>query len=254
MKLEQFRAFSKNLKANLETDNRVLGLVFLGSAAEQDRIPDEYSDHDFFVITLKGMQEEFRQNLSWLPDAANIVIKYRETEHGLKIIFANGHLIEFAIFDEEELFLARVNDYRVDLDKAQITTSLQQIAAKPFPDFDPQKALNGFLSELLIGLRRCNRGEKISGKAFIKQYSFYHLMRLLSHYLPAANKQRLDNLDPMRRFELVFPELGSEINAALLLEGQDAARLLLTIADRELRERMPNYPTQAVEFIRSLTT
>src|SRR5687767_12203519 len=115
MQLEQFRAFSQSLKENLDKDNRVLGLVFLGSSAEQGRIPDVYSDHDFFVITVKGVQEDFRQNLAWLPDAENIVINYRETEHGLKVVFANGHLIEFAIFDEDELFLARVNDYRVDL-------------------------------------------------------------------------------------------------------------------------------------------
>jgi hypothetical protein len=121
MQLEEFRAFSQQLKANLEADNRVLGLVFLGSSAEQGRVPDAYSDHDFFVITVKAVQEDFRQNLDWLPDSANIVIKYRETEHGLKVVFANGHLIEFAIFDEDELLLARVNDYRVDLDKTTIT-------------------------------------------------------------------------------------------------------------------------------------
>jgi hypothetical protein len=252
MNLEQFRAFSQKLRENLEADNRVLGLVFLGSAAEQSRLPDEHSDHDFFVITSKGVQEEFRQNLAWLPDAEKIAINYRETSHGLKVIYSNGHLIEFAIFDEDELFLARVNDYRVDLDKAEITKSLQQIASQPNPELDPQKALNGFLSELLIGVRRCNRGEKISGKAFIKQYSFYHFMRLLCHYLPAENKQRLDNLDPFRRFELVFPELSREINAAILLEGQDCAKLLLSIADRELSARIPNYPSEAVQLIRQL--
>jgi lincosamide nucleotidyltransferase B/F len=252
MNLEHFRAFSQALKENLEEDTRVLGLVFLGSSAEQGRIPDAYSDHDFFVITVKGVQEDFRQNLAWLPDAANIVINYRETEHGLKVIFANGHLIEFAIFDEEELSLARVNDYRVALDKAQINAALSQIAAKPLPDFNPQKALNGFLSELLIGVRRCQRGEKISGKAFIKQYSFYHLMRLLCHYVPAEKKQKLDNLDPFRRFEIVFPDLSREVNTALLLEGEEGAKQLLAIADRELRERMPDYPIEAVELIKSL--
>jgi lincosamide nucleotidyltransferase B/F len=254
MQLEQFRAFSQELKTNLEKDNRVLGLVFLGSSAEQGRIPDAYSDHDFFVITAKGVQEDFRQNIDWLPDASNIVIKYRETEHGLKVVFTNGHLIEFAIFDEDELLLARVNDYRVDLDKAKITETLQNLAVKSVSDFNPQRALHGFLCELLIGFRRSQRGERISGKAFIKQYAFYNLLKLLCHYLPAENKQKLDNLDPFRRFETVFPEVGREINAALLLNNEECAQTLLAIADRELRDRMPDYPNVTAELIKTFTT
>jgi hypothetical protein len=128
------------------------------------------------------------------------------------------------------------------------------LAAKSAPDFNPQRALHGFLCELLIGYRRSQRGERISGKAFIKQYAFYNLMKLLCHYLPADNKQKLDNLDPFRRFEIVFPQLGQEINAALLLDNEDCAQALLAIADRELKDRMPNYPNITAKLIKTFTT
>jgi len=39
--------------------------------------PDEWSDHDFFVITPAGEQERMRTDLSWLPDAGQIALSYR---------------------------------------------------------------------------------------------------------------------------------------------------------------------------------
>ncbi|MCI0714275.1 MAG: aminoglycoside 6-adenylyltransferase [Chloroflexi bacterium] len=254
MQLDQFRAFSRALQQNLEGDSRVLGLVFLGSSAEQGRSPDEYSDHDFFVLTVTGVQEDFRRNLSWLPDSGNIVISYRETAHGLKVIFANGHLVEFAIFDVEELFLARVNDYRVAFDKAEIAERLKKVQALSSTSaLNALAEMQAFLCNLQIGLGRCRRGEILSGERLIKQYAFASLLTLLGHYLPSADKSQLDNLDPYRRFEFVFPELGREFHDALLQDGLLAAKSLLTIADRELGATMPDYPTQAVELIRKLT-
>jgi len=114
MQLDAFRQWTARLQANLDGDSRVgdsrvIGLVLLGSSAEVSRIPDAWSDHDFFVVTVDGVQENFRTGL---PDAEQIVLHPRETAHGLKVLFADGHLIEFAIFDLKELRLARVNDYR----------------------------------------------------------------------------------------------------------------------------------------------
>ena len=35
--------------------------------ADRDYSPDEWSDHDFFLISQPGEQEALRQDLSWLP-------------------------------------------------------------------------------------------------------------------------------------------------------------------------------------------
>ena len=134
MDLERYRSFTRQLRARLESDTRVLGLVAVGSMAEAGRTPDAWSDHDFFVITVPGVQESFRQDLAWLPDAERIVLKVRETAHGLKVLYEDGHLLEFAIFDEAELHLARVNDYRVLLDRAHPEAGLLQLRAKSAAD------------------------------------------------------------------------------------------------------------------------
>jgi hypothetical protein len=38
---------------------------------------------------------------------------YRETEHGLKVLYRGGHLLEFTVFSENELQMARLNRYRI---------------------------------------------------------------------------------------------------------------------------------------------
>ncbi|MCP4416424.1 MAG: hypothetical protein GY805_07370, partial [Chloroflexi bacterium] len=69
MNLNEFEQYNEQLRQKLADDPRVLGLVALGSMAQQDFQPDEWSDHDFFVITIQGVQEDMRQDLSWLPQA-----------------------------------------------------------------------------------------------------------------------------------------------------------------------------------------
>ena len=74
MQLDDYRAYTTALTRNLANDPRVLGLIALGSMAEQDYLPDQWSDHDFFVVTVPGQQEAFRTDLSWLPDHQRIMI------------------------------------------------------------------------------------------------------------------------------------------------------------------------------------
>ena len=80
--------------------------------ADVDYHPDQWSDHDFFVISEPGSQEYFRNDLSWLPDDRQIAFWFRETTHGLKVVYENGNLLEFAVFDFAELELAKADRFR----------------------------------------------------------------------------------------------------------------------------------------------
>jgi hypothetical protein len=52
--------FQNSLIQNLCEHPDVLGLVFLGSSADTTRA-DEWSDHDFFVVTHSGKQAFFAE-------------------------------------------------------------------------------------------------------------------------------------------------------------------------------------------------
>ncbi|HYO67481.1 MAG TPA: hypothetical protein VEU33_15505 [Archangium sp.] len=254
MNLERYRSFTQQLRARLESDARVLGLVAVGSMAELGRTPDAWSDHDFFVITVSGAQESFRQDLGWLPEPERIVLKVRETAHGLKVLYDEGHLLEFAVFDEAELHLAKVNDYRVLLDRVHLEDSLRHLRTKSAAEaatFDVERAFALFLSALLVGAGRTARGEVLSGTSFIKQHALDSLLRILTHCLATGSETRLDDLDPFRRFEQAFPEQGRTLHQVLLQEPGLCARQLLGFAEEQLAHRMERYPARAVQVLKT---
>jgi lincosamide nucleotidyltransferase B/F len=249
MQTEEYNKFTEQLRRSLEQDGRVIGLVALGSMAQQDYQPDENSDHDFFVIVNAGAQESFHRNLSWLPDSEKIVYSVRETAHGWKVLYQSGHIIEFAIFDLSEIALAKVNRYRVLFDQADIAARLEKVIVPTRTEINTAGEIGQFLFNLVTGVRRYKRGEQLSGHQFVKNHALGSLLLLLEHHLPAETKTILDNLDPSRRFERVYSEFGKEINALLLLEVPLAAQGLLYLARRELAPLVPDFPVQAIKVI-----
>ena len=109
MQPNEYRAFTATLAETLARDPRVVGLIALGSMAEQDYAPDRWSDHDFFVITEPGAQEAFRTDLSWLPDHQRIAFRLREGPHALRVVDDTGHILELVVFDADELNGAYAN-------------------------------------------------------------------------------------------------------------------------------------------------
>ena len=250
MDIQAYCQLTEELRSNLDRDNRVLALIALGSMAETKRMPDDWSDHDFFVITQAGEQENFRTDLSWLPHHERIVLNIRETAHGLKVLYDNAHLLEFAVFDTEELQVARVNEYRILFDKADISTHLASLVRNELPTVNVQHELSMVLALLLVGAGRYARGEHLSAHAFVKTYLLYHLLPLLRQHLKADDTSPLDSLDPIRRFEQVFPEIGTEINQIMLMPTVEAAQNILQLVDRLLHDTLPDYPLQSVQVVK----
>ena len=175
-----YSAFIDALIAALQPDDRVLGLVALGSMATLTRA-DAYSDYDFFVITRPGKQERFRQRQDWLPGHDNIALVYRETEHGLKVLFNAGRLAEYAVFDPDELTVARVNDYRILFDKADIAARMARVRDATAREASEKRESQSdafhfgqFVCLLYVGCGRWARGEKLSGRQFVAGHALTH--------------------------------------------------------------------------------
>ncbi len=250
MNLNDYHQFTTVLLNNIQTDPRVIGLVALGSMAEQGRTPDNWSDHDFFVIVKTGEQESFRQNLEWLPYAEQIVMSIRETEHGLKVLYDIPHLIEFAIFDANELHGAKANDYHILMDKGDVKGIMAQISTRsPKPNNNSQRDLLMVLALFYVGAGRYARGEKLSAHIFIKHHLLHHLLPLLINLL--GYNPKLDNLDPFRRLEQVYPDIATQINNALLLPPVSCALALLDVLVAQTQSRITPYPTEAVDVVRA---
>jgi hypothetical protein len=228
MDASAYMTYIERLTASAESRADVLGLVLLGSAADRSR-QDEWSDHDFYWVTTDDTVEGYRENLDWLPDHESIVLAPRETEHGLKVVYTDGHVLEFAVFTLPQLALAGANAYEVRLDRGGIAPLMEALAKRPRETRNDERDLGLFISLLLIGVGRVRRGEELVGGNFIRTYAVERLLRVLAHRSPDA---RLDDLDPFRRVEVVFPSLG--LSSALEQAPELAARSVLAIAEREL--------------------
>lgn len=211
-----YHAFTAQLAATLDADPRVLGLVALGSMAERGRFPDVFSDHDFFVIASDA--EPLRATADWLPDRERIALWFRETPHGCKAVYDDGHLIEYAVFTPDELRVARANDYRVIFDRERVGERMAEIAGATEPPPGRDWLHGMFLSNLLVAASRARRGEPFSAR-----YMLAHAMRHLVMLLGGGP----DNLDPLRRFDHYALE------QAMRLGPASAARELLGIYERE---------------------
>src|SRR5438309_2683039 len=166
---DEYRRFSERLRDRLAADDRVLGLVALGSMSDEPPAADQWSDHDFFVITRPGEQERMRTDLSWLPDAEAIAFSYRETAHGLKVSYSSAHLLEFAVFDFAELQLARINRYRTLLDRGGVEERMRALRERTAGQArsDLRWLCGQFLGCVLVGAGRFARGEQLSGRALL---------------------------------------------------------------------------------------
>jgi len=233
--LDRFLAYSERLAANAEADPDVIGLVMVGSAAETFRA-DEWSDHDFFWVVKPGLGEKYRNDLSWIPDIESAVLHPRETAHGLKVVFDDGRVLEFAVFEDAELELAGLNAYAVAVDKQDILARCVAIqkrtsdnASKPF---DRAKEFELFLSLLLIGSGRARRGEVLVAGQFIRSYCLGNLLGLIRDALAPVpgTESKQDNLDRYRRFDFQYPSLSRRIENALQKDLDSAAQDLLEIA------------------------
>lgn len=241
--------FVDALIGTLEADSNVIGLVLAGSSAETSR-RDQWSDHDFLVIVADDA-ERYRNVLDWLPDHDQLAFSFRETAHGLKALYRDGLMLEFAIFTRDEFAGCALNHYAVAIDRdgvGALAAQIQQRSLAP-RGIDRVQEFRNFLALVYIGTGRARRGERLSAGALIRQWAVSHLLPLLADLLPAQDSGSLDALDPWRRFETAAPSLAAEIDVALAEPIDAVGRALLMIADRELGVRWADYPRDELRVV-----
>jgi hypothetical protein len=208
-----YDAFAADLTAALRARPEVLGLVAVGSFAGG---ADQWSDHDFLVIASPAATSALRADPSWLPQHDRLVLHFRETAHGMKGVYDDGHLVEYAVFAPDEIALARLNRTRVIFDRADVTARVADAVAGT-PDLEAADAesddyLHGqLLTALLVGVQRHRRGEHLSGIDFVHRFALRHFLVLLARHVEAARPEVRDNLNPFRRVELAYPEVGAAL-------------------------------------------
>lgn len=206
-------------RALAQTDN-ALALLALGSVgAELERL-DEHSDLDFFVIVRAGAKERFLRDHDWLEAAAPLVFRYRGSRDGLHVLFADGIYCEMAVFTVAELGLSRYTPGRLIWKRPWVDASLASPATAPPAPARPdvERLLGEIQCNLLVGLLRFRRGERLAAAREIQGFALDRLLELAVHLEP----ERPVLADPFalaRRFERRFPEMAAHL--ASFQQGYD---------------------------------
>ncbi|NTX99768.1 hypothetical protein [Deinococcus sp. JMULE3] len=219
------------IASGLEASGRALALLALGSVgAELDRA-DQFSDLDFFVVARPGQVGALLDDLAWL--GGDVVYVFRNTPDGFKVLFRDGVYGEFAVFDEAALRGAEFVNARVVWRSPDAPADLplhlrpQEAQTAPLSGAQRDHLLGEALTNLLVGVRRFRRGERLSAWQFTQVYALGNALALAADTIPAAPGWA-DAYGLERRFEVRFPALAARLAACLPgLDGTPGAALAI---------------------------
>ena len=187
----------------------VLGLGSVG--AELDRL-DAFSDLDFFVIVGPGCKAAFIDDLGWLSAVCPVVFSFKNTGDGYKLLFEDGIFCEFAVFEEAELGEIPFAGGRLVWKAPEVDEDIRvprrqnRVETQASSDWLVGEAL----TNLLVGLGRYHRGERLSAVRFVQGYAVDRVIEL-SGMFEVEQPAHRDPFAQERRYEQRFPELAGEL-------------------------------------------
>lgn len=247
MRRDEFDRFTAGLAAWAAEADGVLGLVLLGSTAATTHPPDDWSDHDVYVIAEPRIAEALRDSTAWLPGrGAPVVLHERDTAHGAWVVYADGHLLEYAVFTPEELASSRSGAHRIAVDRRGDLAALMRPTLGP-PPRDPATIATGLHRALLVGAGRAARGERLAARRHLVDAA--GALLALDAALASPEGPLRDPQDPWRRVERTDPALAAALEGILARSDAVAALELARLAQRLAGDR-PWWPRAIATAVR----
>ncbi len=190
--------------ASLADRPDALALIGLGSCGVETHRLDDWSDLDFFVIVAPGAKARFLRDLDWLRAAHPIAWHFQNTADGHKVLMADGVFCEFAVFELPELDAVVRTAGRIVWKREGVSETIAAPGAhNPQPPTTDETWIVGeALSNLLVGMLRWHRGERLSAMRFVQSYALDRVIDLdaLRRRPPAGDmfsiERRLERRQP----------------------------------------------------------
>lgn len=166
--------------ASLAASGHALALIALGSIGRDTHRLDAWSDLDFFAIVEPGHKARYLDRLDWLAAAHPLAWHFRNTRDGHKALMADGVFCEFAVFESAELEAIPFAPGRVVWKREGVDDTIA-LPRRPLPDArlpDEAWIVGEALSNLLVGLQRWHRGEKLAAMRMVQSHALDRLIEL----------------------------------------------------------------------------
>ena len=236
------------IAASLAAREDALALLALGSVGLDTGRIDAHSDLDFFVLVRPQAKGRYLADLAWLDAAHRVVWSFRNTPDGFKALMEDGVFCEFAVFEPAELPHIPFAPGRFVWRRDEVDPTCAH-SARPLPQpADPDWLAGEALSNLIVGLGRYARGERLAAMRLIQMNALERLLQLLEQRAERADTPS-DPFSVDRRIEQRRPELKGLLPVlAGGYQNTPAAALALLV---EL-ERHTSVPPAVARHIRTL--
>lgn len=157
-----------------------LALIGLGSVGRDLHRLDEHSDLDFFAVVDDSAKQHYLDSLSWLEDAATVAFSFANTVEGRKVLFADGVYAEYAVLTLAELRRMEYPPGRIVWQRPDAPARLDIPVHHPqLEEFDVPHQVNEAMTNLLVGLHREARGERLSAMRLVQVHAVDRILHIL---------------------------------------------------------------------------
>jgi hypothetical protein len=235
------------IAAALARRDDALALLALGSVGRETARIDRWSDLDFFVLVRDGgAKARFIADLDWLAEAHPLAWHFQNTVDGQKALMEDGVYCEFAVFEVHELAQIPYAPGRFVWRRDEVDPALAE-PRRSLPGPSGEAWLVGeALSNLLIGLQRNARGERLAAMRLIQGAALDRVLELRERCVALDTQIPRDPFNIDRRIER--RQAGAPVLLPALAPGfaHNAAAALAILA--ELERCAPVAPRMAAEI------
>lgn len=215
-RLEQIREF-------ISTQEQALAIISPSGLEKHCSIRD--NDCDIRLILLvKSMPEanlkvsedqDLHDDIHWLADIQHIAYEFKRSPGHFRFLFSDGLFCDFTVMNEQELALDSLQHGEIlwrrdvcpaSLDKV-IQTDTQYLQPNVIKHEESCWLLGEFLTNLLIGLRRYSKGDKLSAFYLIQHNALTQLLELVDKWESKAGQHKSIAANADESFETNYPQL-----------------------------------------------
>jgi hypothetical protein len=243
------------LAQELSRRDDALALLALGSVGIETHRLDAFSDLDFFVLVKDGAKSRYIGSLDWLAAAHPLAWHFQNTADGHKALMSDGVFCEFAVFEVHELsripYAPGRFVWRRDEVDAVLATARQALSGRHDTDWLVGEAL----SNLMLGLQRHARGEKLAAMRSIQVHALDRVLEFLeqrqAEFSDAAVTRDPYNVD--RRIEVRCAQLRQSLPLWAGGYEQTVSAALALLSTLQAHEVVPAHVSAHIRRLAALS-
>lgn len=159
-------------------------------------------DIGFMLLVEVGCKELFLGDIEWLSEIQHIAFEFRRSPGHFRFLFSDGIFCDLTVMEKHEMENTDILPKDIAWQRATIHSDIFDVAVPQssrqylddIVEYDePDWLLGELLTNLLIGLRRFNNGEKLSAFYLIQHHALSRLLSLVNQWERKTSK----NCDPL---------------------------------------------------------